>query len=201
MGKLGEGHPVFAALWGVLHSGIDPFRSRVVAEAAGHVLEVGAGGGENLPFYRDARSVVLTEPDPYMVRRAVREARALGSRLPAEVVPAAAEALPFESHSFDTAVVTLAFCSVEDTLQALSEVRRVLKPGGTFRFLEHVRASTPRWAGLQDLINPAWHAVSAGCNLNRDTLGAMGEVGFEITELERLESRLLPIYTGVARVR
>jgi ubiquinone/menaquinone biosynthesis C-methylase UbiE len=131
-----------------------------------------------------------------MLRRA--EAAVSRSRLDVELVPAAAERLPFPDQSFDTVVATLVFCSVEDQAAALSEVRRVLKPGGTFRFMEHVRAETPFKAWLQDVSTPVWKCFGAGCRPNRDTIGAIRRAGFELDELERLYDGF-PLYVGVAR--
>lgn len=198
MPKLGEGHPIFAAVWSRLHRRINPLRGAVVGPAAGRVLEVGAGGGANLPYYRSADQVVLTEPDPYMLRRAAEALRSSGR--PAELVPAAAEELPFPDGSFDTVVSTLVFCSVEDPAAALAEVRRVLKPGGRFRFLEHVRSAHPFWGRVQDWIAPAHRCLTGGCRPNRDTLGAIRRSGFEMEELEQPWPGFA-IYSGTARSR
>lgn len=199
MPQLGEGHPIFAAFWGTFgHRQVKALRASVVGPAQGHVLELGAGTGENLAAYRSAERITLTEPDPYMLRRAEAKVRQAG--LPAELVPAAAEQLPFPDRSFDTVVATLVFCSVEDPEAAFAEVRRVLKPGGTFRFLEHVRADTPLRAWFQDLSAPIARWVGAGCRPNRDTLGTMRRAGFAITGLARPLPNL-PVFSGVARVR
>lgn len=201
MPKLGEGHPIFAALWSRMHGQMDRYRPAVVQPAHGHVLEVGAGGGENLRFYDLAGRIerlTLTEPDPYMLVRAQSKVPRLG--LPVEVVPAAAEELPFASGSFDTVVATLVFCSVEDQMAALSEVRRVLKPGGSFRFLEHVRSQHRAWGCLQDLATPVNRVLGAGCRLNRDTTAAIEQAGFAIVSLSRADQRW-PLFAGSAVVR
>lgn len=197
MPKLGEGHPIFAAFWSRFgHQQMQPFRKSVVGPAQGHVLELGAGTGENLGAYVSAERITLTEPDPYMLRRA--EAKVRQSGLPAELVPAAAENLPFPDRHFDTVVATLVFCSVEDQQAAFAEVRRVLKPGGTFRFLEHVRADTPFQAWFQDISAPVGRLLAGGCRPNRDTLGSMRRAGFEMTDLTRLNLGW-PVFAGVAR--
>lgn len=200
MPRLGEGHPIFAAVWSRMHKQVDGYRQGAVGPAHGHVLELGAGGGENLPFYdfgRQVQRLTLTEPDPYMRRRA--EAR-IQTGMPIEVVPAAAEALPFASESFDTVVGTLVFCSVEDQAAALEEVRRVLKPGGTFLFMEHVRSAHPVWSRLQDLITPVNRLLGAGCRPNRDTIGAIGRAGFEVARLSKVTPQY-PLFVGAAVLR
>lgn len=199
MPKLGEGHPIFAAFWSRFgHQQVRPFRASVVGPAQGDVLELGAGAGENLAAYKSAERITLTEPDPYMLRRAEAKVRQAG--LPAELVPAAAEQLPFPDRSFDTVVATLVFCSVEEPDAAFAEVRRVLKPGGTFRFMEHVRADTPWGARFQDLMAHLSRWCGAGCRPNRDTLGSMRRAGFEIAGLTRLTPSW-PVFAGVARVK
>lgn len=198
MPKLGEGHPIFAAIWSRFgHQGVRAFRAPVVSPARGHVLELGAGTGENLAAYRNAERITLTEPDPYMLRRA--EAKVRQSGLPVEILPAVAEELPFAEQSFDTVVATLVFCSVEDQAAAFAEVKRVLKPGGTFRFLEHVRSESPVHAWFQDLFTPIGKCCGGGCRANRDTLGMMRRSGFEVTELTQV-TQGWPVFAGVARV-
>lgn len=201
MPQIGEGHPIFAAVWSRMHKQVDRFRPGAVGPAHGHVLEVGAGGGENLRFYDlgdRVQRLTMTEPDPYMRHRA--ESKVLGVGWPVEVIPAAAEALPFPSGSFDTVVATLVFCSVEDQSAALEEVRRVLKPGGTFLFMEHVRSEHPVWSRLQDIVTPVNRVLGAGCHLNRDTLGAIDRAGFEVLNLSRVHP-YFPLFVGAAVVR
>jgi ubiquinone/menaquinone biosynthesis C-methylase UbiE len=104
-----------------------------------------------------------------------------GRRAPAaRLVQARAEALPFRDGSFDTVVSGLVFCSVDDPPGGLAEVRRVLRPGGTLRMLEHVRSERPWRAWLQDRVQPAWTRLSGGCRPNRDTERAVGAAGFAI---------------------
>src|SRR5690606_27509628 len=105
--------------------------------------------------------------------------------------------------SFDTAVATHVFCSVSDPERALREVFRVLRPGGTFRFLEHVRAADERAARWQDLLTPVWRFVAAGCHPNRRTTEVIQAAGFVLEELERFDfpagGPVKPQAFGVAR--
>ena len=91
-----------------------------------------------------------------------------------------AEALPFRGAAFDTVLSGLVFCSVPDPRQGLREVRRVLRPDGQLRMLEHVRATRAWKARLQDLLQPAWTRITGGCHPNRETERAVEAGGFRI---------------------
>ena len=165
-------------------------RRGLLRSARGRVLEVGAGTGANLPFFRfsDIEEVVLTDRDltPVIRRRARklrRHAADAGARL--TLVEAAVERLPFPAGSFDCVVATLVFCTVRDQEAALAEVRRVLRPGGLLLFIEHVRPPQPALARLFGLVNPAWGLLAGGCNLTRDTLGALRGIGLPPAKVGR----------------
>lgn len=198
-----EGHRWFAALYDPLTRWAERKllarpRTTIAGEAAGRVLEIGAGTGANFPYYRAAQEVVATEPDPFMLRRARARARELG--LAIELHQARAEALPFPEHSFDSVVSTLVLCTVADQGRALAEVRRVLRPGGTFRFIEHVRACG--FPGcLQDALTPAWRWFGAGCRPNRRTAQSIEAAGFDIVHLQRRRLPFTPLIVGLARPR
>jgi ubiquinone/menaquinone biosynthesis C-methylase UbiE len=166
-------------------AGLAAQRRNLLAGARGRVLEVGAGTGLNLEHYPDGiDELVLVEPEPAMVRKLKQRLRDLGRE--ARIVEADGEALPFPDGSFDVVVCTLVLCSVDDPMRALAELRRVLRPDGSFLFLEHVRSDQPRTARLQDRINPAWRFVTNGCNCNRRTLSLI-ESAFSLDEVERGE--------------
>ncbi len=158
-------------------------RAALVGPATGRVLEVGVGTGLTLPHYRRAAEVVGVDPNPAMLERA--RARAAEAAVPVALGAARAEALPFEAGRFDTVVVSLVLCSVEDSRAAARELRRVLKPGGELRLLEHVRAPGPRLARLQDLVTPLWRRMFGNCHLNRDTVRVLEAAGFEIGRVRR----------------
>jgi len=163
-------------------AGLRALRQGLLAEATGRVLEIGAGTGANLALYNGSiESLVVTEPEPAMLRRLQRKARDLAPL--ALVLRAPAEDLPFEDDSFDTVVSTLVLCGVDDQPRALREARRVLRPGGRLLFLEHVRADDPGLARFQDRMNWLNHLV-VGCDCNRPTLATIEEE-FGVSRLER----------------
>jgi ubiquinone/menaquinone biosynthesis C-methylase UbiE len=163
-------------------AGMRELRHGLVAGASGRVLEIGAGTGMNLPHYNGSlESLVLTEPQAPMLRRLQRKAHEHAPR--AQVLRAPAEDLPFEDDSFDTVVTTLVLCGVDDQPRALREARRVLRPGGSLLFLEHVRADDPGLARFQDRMN--WlNRIVVGCDCNRPTLSTIEAAGFTVADLE-----------------
>jgi len=196
-----KGHRWFAALYDSLTRRMErkvlgQFRVHIAGGAAGRVLEIGAGTGANFPYYKAAEKVVATEPDPFMLQRARKRAQELG--LDVELHQRPSEGLPFPDHSFESVVSTLVLCSVADQARALAEVKRVLKPGGSLRFIEHVRA--PGLMGrLQDLVTPVWRWFGAGCHPNRDTARSIQSAGFEIVQIQQRPLPFIPLIVGVAR--
>src|SRR5579862_2398284 len=166
---------------GAEEAGLAALRRGLLADARGRVLEIGGGTGANLRFYDgNIESLVVTEPEPAMLRRLQRKARE--QEPSAKVVRAPAEDLPFEDDSFDTVVSTLVLCGVDDQARALGELRRVLRPGGRLLFLEHVRSDDPAVARLQDRIT--WLNRSLfGCDCNRQTLAAIEAANFTVSRV------------------
>ena len=180
--------------------GVRELREALLTDATGRVLEIGGGTGLNLPFYGGADSLVVTEPEPAMLRRLQAKAREQAQQ--AEVVQAPAEDLPFEDASFDAVVSTLVLCGA-DQKRSLGEVRRVLRPGGRLLFLEHVRSDDPELARFQDRMN--WlNRLVVGCNCNRQTLGAIEAAGFTVSNVEHTTTPkapkfVQPLIVGTAR--
>jgi len=165
--------------------GLTDMRRHLIARAAGRVIEIGGGTGNNLVHYTaEVTALTVTEPEPAMVNRLRRHAAERAAF--ATVLRAPAEDLPFEDGSFDTAVSTLVLCGVDDQQRALRQLVRVLKPGGRLLFLEHVRSQDPKSARLQDRVN--WfNRLVVGCDCNRPTLDSIAEAGFVIDELQHGE--------------
>jgi ubiquinone/menaquinone biosynthesis C-methylase UbiE len=157
-------------------------RALLLQGLAGRVLEVGCGPGNNFPLYPAGLEVVATDVSEPMLERARRAARA--ARASITVEQADVESLPFADASFDAVVGAWVLCSV-DQPRALRELRRVLRPGGTLRLWEHVRSERAVLAALQRAATPAWSVVADGCHLDRDTVGAVREAGFELERADR----------------
>lgn len=180
------------------------WRTGLVGELRGEVLEVGAGTGLNLPLYpASVTRLVMSEPDPHMrLKLARKAASAPGPRV--EVTDASLEELPVPADSFDVVVATLVLCSVPDLDQALAEIYRVLRPGGKFVFLEHVAAEDrPRRLKWQHRVEPFWKWFAGNCHLTRRTEAAIAAAGFEIDEIARESMRkawslVRPTIRGVA---
>jgi len=162
-----------------------PYRQRMIDDARGDVLEIGAGNGFNFPHYRAAKRVVAIEPDPSMLKRGVARARA--ASVPIELRAGDALHLDFPDGSFDTVIFSLVLCTIPDPARALSEARRVLRPGGELRFYEHVRSEDPALAARQDRFLKPWRAFNRGCHPNRDTVAEIERAGFRFSELERFD--------------
>lgn len=158
-------------------------KRKLLANVRGRVLEIGVGTGLSFPHYPPVEALVAVDPSEPMLRRARHRAAGLGREV--ELVEAPAEALPFESDSFDTVVSLAVLCTVDDQARALSEVRRVLRPGGRLVFLEHVRSADPKLASWQDRLERPWGWFAGGCHPNRQTLEAIEAAGFDVIELER----------------
>jgi ubiquinone/menaquinone biosynthesis C-methylase UbiE len=183
-------HPLFARFYAWMAprmeaGGFGEHRAALLDGLAGEVIEVGAGTGLNFPRYPQAVSRVLAvEPEPHL--RAAAETEAGRAPVPVEVVDGWADDLPAGDAAFDAAVTSLVLCSVPDQGRALAEVRRVLRPGGELRFLEHVRADGTALARTQRALDATvWPRLGAGCHLARDTVAAIEDAGFTIARLDR----------------
>jgi ubiquinone/menaquinone biosynthesis C-methylase UbiE len=163
--------------------GLSRLRRRLVGRLAGEVLEVGAGTGLNFRFYGPDARVTAIEPEPALLQAAVPRARQRGYR----VERACAQDLPFPDASFDAIVSTLVFCSIPapDVPAVLTELRRVLRPGGKLIQLEHTRTGIRPFDLVLDLIAPLWLKLSGGCHVNRDTPALLERAGWCLEHHER----------------
>jgi ubiquinone/menaquinone biosynthesis C-methylase UbiE len=172
------------------------YRAEVVGRARGRTLEIGAGTGHNLLHYGpEVDELVLTEPFGPMAARLRHRLAELD--LEAEVVEAPAERLPLGAAQFDSVVCTLVLCTVDDQASSLAEIARVLKPGASLLFVEHVRAETPGLARAQDLLHGPWYVIGHGCHCNRDTVAAIQRSPLELGALERGEMPGMPLVKPV----
>ena len=163
--------------------GMTERRRALLQNASGTTLEIGAGTGLNFPLYPPDAKVVAIEPDPSMIRRA-RE-RAADAAI--EVFQLDAQRLPLDANSFDHVVGTLVMCTIPAPEKALAEIGRVLRSGGTYLFLEHVRSHSPRVARWQDRLEKPWRSVAGGCHPNRDTLSTITRSGFNVASVDHFE--------------
>jgi len=166
-------------------------RVRALAEARGEVLEIGFGTGLNLSCYPTSVER-LTVLDPADVLKKKVADRIAAARMPIEKMQLDAKALPFDAGRFDCVVSTWTLCTIAEVESALREVRRVLKSGGTFLFLEHGRSSDERVARRQDRWNWLQRIVGVGCNLNRPIDRLVQDAGFELRTLERFQMPKAP---------
>ncbi len=182
---------------------MDDLRPETLARAQGDVLEVGFGTGLNLRHYGEGvRS--LTGLDPMQTDQfGVVAERIARAAFPVTRAALRADAtLPFDAGRFDCVVTTWTLCSIPDPLAALTEMRRVLRAGGRYLFIEHGRSERDRTACWQDRLNPLWRRIADGCNMNRRIDEIVARGGFEMISLDRFRGRgpsvLASMYRGEA---
>jgi ubiquinone/menaquinone biosynthesis C-methylase UbiE len=169
-------------LRGAERAGLARLRQELLADLEGHVVELGAGTGANLDHLGEGIDrLTALEPSPAMAERLRRHA-AHTSDHEVEVIEAPAEALPLATGSVDTVVGTLVLCTVTDPVLSLTEIRRVLRPGGQLVLLEHVRGEGPTETA-QRVLDPLWRVFGRGCHLTRDTRQLVADAGFDTSEL------------------
>jgi ubiquinone/menaquinone biosynthesis C-methylase UbiE len=197
------GQTIKPRLQDLLMRQMNPLRPETVEGAEGDVLEIGFGTALNLELYgENVRSLTGIDPMDVSDVKKVSE-RLAAAHFPVEHQTLRADGdLPFDAGRFDTVVTTWTLCSIPDAPAALAEMRRVLKPGGQYLFIEHGRAPTARTARWQDRINPLWNRISGGCNINRQIDRIVEDSGFELTSLDRFRAKgpglLAHMFRGVA---
>lgn len=166
--------------------GLATWRRALCGDLDGEVIELGAGTGLMFPHYPAAARVTAVEPDPTFARLAGPRVEA--ARATIAIAQGTAEALPFADGSRDAAVFGLVLCSVADPVRALTEVRRVLRPGGQVRLLEHVRSPRALAGALMRVANPVWrYANRQGCNMDRDPMPALAAAGLAVERVEAFQ--------------
>lgn len=189
---------------------LEEWRTELLADLSGSILEIGAGTGANVSRYPSAvKRLVLVDDDRHMLAKLEARVRESGLRdggTELDIREASAVALPFPDASFDAVVSTLVLCSVPEPDVVLREIRRVLRPSGVFVYLEHVadEEGTSRFA-WQRRVEPVWKRLAGNCHLTRRTSDAIRRAGFVVDD-ERRESmrKALPIVRptvrGIARL-
>lgn len=161
-------------------------REKIVPRAYGDVLEIGFGGGKNLPYYDSdkVRRVFGLEPSEGMRKSAAENIAA--STIAVELIDLPGEEIPLDDNSIDSVLVTYTLCSIPDAVTALRGMRRVLKPNGRLFFCEHGKAPEPDVYKWQRRLNPGWRRFAGGCNIDRDIPALLSEAGFDIEDDNRM---------------
>ena len=175
--------------------GAQPLRRRVCEGLEGDVVEIGFGSGLNVPFYPEAvKRVAAVEPADVGWKLAEKRLRA--ANVPVERSGLDGQSLPFADNSYDAALSTWTLCTIPDVAAALSEVRRVLKPGGTLHFVEHGLAPDERVRRWQHRFEPVQKKVFGGCHLTRPVVDLLTAAGFTITDLDEFYEEGAPKIMG-----
>ena len=162
---------------------LDHYRHQTIAPTRGLVLEVGVGSGVNLPLYGPAVTHVFgLDPSPELLRLASK--RATDVVVPVSLLRGSVEQVPFADAVFDAIVMTWTLCSIPNPIAALTEMRRVLKPGAQLLFVEHGLSPEIRTARWQHRLTPYWRRISGGCHLDRKTDDLIRAAGFQIDAIE-----------------
>jgi ubiquinone/menaquinone biosynthesis C-methylase UbiE len=162
---------------------LDDYRQRTIETARGLVLEVGVGSGLNLPLYGSAVTrVVGLDPSPELLRLASN--RTADAVVPVSLLRGSAEHVPFRDAVFHAIVITWTLCSIPNPIAALTEMRRVLRPGGRLIFVEHGLSPEIRTARWQHRLTPYWRRISGGCHLDRKMEELIRAAGFQIDAVE-----------------
>ena len=158
-------------------------RDRVCAGLHGEVVEIGFGTGLNARFYPDTVTKVLAvEPSKVCMRLA--QPRIARTSVPVELAGLTGERLDLPTESFDAVLSTWTLCTIPDLAQALSEIRRVLRPDGSFHFVEHGHAPDEQVAAWQRRIEPLNKRLAGGCHLTRRIADRIEQAGFTVTQLD-----------------
>ena len=170
-------------------------RQRALAPASGRILEIGFGTGVNLQHYPPGVTrIEAIDPDVDLDR--FSGPRIAASSIDVDFHHLDAERLPFAGQSFDTVVCTLTLCSIPRVEEALAEVRRVLRRGGQFLFLEHGLSPEPAVARWQHRLTPLQKRLGGGCHLNRDTARLVATAGLRAERLDRYYLESTPRVAG-----
>ena len=161
-------------------------RQKVVPLARGRVLEIGIGTGLNLEHYDRARILQIVGLDPGLEMHPQARRRSRRAGIEVELVGLSAERIPYDDASFDTVLVTFALCTIAEPLDALKEMRRVLKPGGRLIFCEHGLAPDAAVRRWQRRLTPLWSRLAGGCHLDRDIPLLLQEAGFRTDDLQQM---------------
>jgi ubiquinone/menaquinone biosynthesis C-methylase UbiE len=176
--SLAGGYDLF--MWPLERALLTRLRQRVFGEIGGRVLELGVGTGVNLPLYPSGTQLIGIDNSIEMLQMAYRRP----TRATVTCLLMDAHHLAFADASFDQVIGALLLCNVAHPATVLTEIHRVLRPGGRLVLLEHVRGATPFLARLTDYLDYPWHAWNRSCHLNRETAATVAATSFTIRKAE-----------------
>ena len=160
-----------------------PVRDRVCRDLQGTILEIGFGTGLNVPYYPDTvQRVIAIEPSSVSMR--IAAPRIATSPVPVEYGGLTGERLDLPDAEFDAALSTWTLCTIPKLGDALAEIRRVLRPGGVFHFVEHGHAPDENVARLQGRLEPLNKRLAGGCHLTRHIADEIERAGFTVDKLD-----------------
>ncbi|WP_051654259.1 class I SAM-dependent methyltransferase [Persephonella sp. KM09-Lau-8] len=171
----------------------DGYKKGLFSKIGKNVLEIGAGTGINLKYYRPGINLTVIEPSREMLDYFLEKAKKYPLNI--HVKQGFAEELPFENESFDAVVSTLVLCSIKSPQKAMEEIKRVLKKDGYFIFIEHVKAPENTITNkVQRFVQPVWKWTFEGCDVQRDT-GKLIEAYFPEVQYKtiRFNSPFIPV--------
>ena len=174
-------------------------KESVFAELPDTVVEIGSGVGANFRYLRPGTRVIAVEPNPYMhgsLRLAAQK-----RKIELDIRDVVGERVDLPDSSVDAVISSLVLCTVADPSQVVSEVRRVLRPGGRYSYLEHVAAADGTLTRrLQGAVRRPWAWVFEGCSCERDLQTVIRSAGFNSVENRsyRIHSPFVPFNTHIA---
>ena len=171
-------------------------REKIVPNASGTVLEIGIGSGLNIPFYNISKidKIYGLDPSIQLCKKAIKKAEEINMNI--DFLFEGAEEIKLKSNSVDTVVITYTLCSIPNPMDALKEIKRVMRSDGNILFCEHGIAPDIKVSKWQNRINPIWGKLFGGCNINRDIPSIIANSGFKVQNLEQMYLPSTPKIVG-----
>ena len=171
-------------------------REKIVPNASGTVLEIGIGSGLNIPFYNISKidKIYGLDPSIQLCKKAIKKAEEIDINI--DFLFEGAEEIKLKSNSIDTVVITYTLCSIPNPMDALKEIKRVMRSDGNILFCEHGIAPDIKVSKWQNRINPIWGKLFGGCNINRDIPSIIANSGFKVQNLEQMYLPSTPKIVG-----
>ena len=171
-------------------------REKIIPNASGKVLEIGIGSGLNIPFYNISKidKIYGLDPSIQLCKKAIKKAEEIDINI--DFLFEGAEEIKLKSNSIDTVVITYTLCSIPNPMDALKEIKRVMRSDGNILFCEHGIAPDIKVSKWQNRINPIWGKLFGGCNINRDIPSIISNSGFKVQNLEQMYLPSTPKIVG-----